>query len=97
MFHVENFRDPTLHNEEVGVVDVETDGLEERLYDLLLRSRTVDEVFAGATHDDLAGDGDLGEALVVHGGFGLVGIVEYDGDASFRDTGLSALVDEVLM
>lgn len=71
--------------------------MEERLNNLLLCSRTVDKVFAGATHDDLAGYGDLREALVVHGGFGLVGIIEYDGDASFRDTGLSAFVDEILL
>ena len=49
-----------MHDEEIGVVDVELDGLEEILHRLLLRTMAIDEIFARAAQDYLAGNGDLG-------------------------------------
>jgi len=52
-FHVEDFCNSTLHNEEIGVVDVELDGLEEVLDGLLLGAVAVDKVLALSAHHDL--------------------------------------------
>jgi hypothetical protein len=42
-----------LHDQEVGVVDVELYRLEEILNSLLLRPVAIDEVFGGAAEDNL--------------------------------------------
>ena len=52
-FHVEYFGDSTLHDEKVGVVNVELNGLEQVLNCLLLRSMSVDEVLTLSTHHNL--------------------------------------------
>lgn len=56
----------------------------------------VDQIFGSAAEDDLPGDADGGIFLEADGGFLLVSVVEDDGDTSFRDSGLTAFVDEIL-
>lgn len=57
---------------------------------------TVDQVFGGAAEDDLPGDADGGVFLEADGRLLLVPVVEDDRDTSFRDSGLAALIDEIL-
>ena len=85
-----------MHDEEIGIIDVELDGLEEVLYCLLLCAVAVDEVFACSSENNLAGDADLGIFFESDGGLLFVAVVEDDCDACFRYSGLSTLVDEIL-
>lgn len=70
--------------------------MEEVLDGLLLRAMAIDEVLAGATEDNLSSDGNLCILFEADGRLLLVAIVEDDGYASFGDTSLSALVNQVL-
>lgn len=70
--------------------------MEEVLYSLLLRAVPIDEIFAGAAQHDLPHDGDLRAVLETDRALLLVTVVECDGDARLCDSGLTALVDEVL-
>jgi hypothetical protein len=93
-FHVEDFGDPPLHDEEMRVVDVELYGMEE-VGDLVGGGYlAVDEVLALAADGDLARDGYFGAVVVSDGTGGGVGVVEYDGDACLGDSGLALFVDE---
>ncbi|KAI3480486.1 hypothetical protein L1887_57332 [Cichorium endivia] len=94
--HVEHLCDLALHDEEVGVVDVELDALKHVLHRLLRGLVAVDEVLAGAPHGDLAGDCDLRAVFERHWRFFAVGVVKDDGDGGLGDAGLATLVDEVL-
>jgi hypothetical protein len=85
-----------LHDEEIGIVDVELYGLEEILYSLLLCAVAVDEVFTCASENDLSGDADLCIFFESDGGLLLVAVVEDNCDACFCYSGLSTLVDEIL-
>jgi hypothetical protein len=88
--------DFALRNHEVGVVNVELHRLEEVLYALLLCSVPIDEVFARSAQHDLSGYRYLGMFLKADRALRFVAVVEYDCNARFGDTGLSALVDEIL-
>lgn len=94
--HIEDLGDFALHNEEVGVVDVELHGLKHVLNGLERGLVAVDEVLADAAHGDLARDGELGHVLKGHRGLGAVRVVEDDRDTGLGDAGLAALVDQVL-
>ena len=48
-----NLRDPTLHNQEVGVVDVELYALEQGLDGMLLRLVAIEEIFRDVRECDL--------------------------------------------
>ena len=85
-----------MHDQEVGVVDVKANGLEEVLHCLLLSAVTVDEILGRATEDDLPGHTDGGILLEPDGRPVLVSVVEDDRDTSFRNSGLTALVDQIL-
>lgn len=107
-FHVEDFGDSTLHDEKVGVVDVELDRLEQVLDSLLLCSMTVDEVLALSSHHDLpsaiiaakgaylSSDADLSVFFKSDGRFAGVFVVKDNGDTGFGDACLTTFVDEVL-
>jgi hypothetical protein len=88
--------DFTLRNHEVRVVDVELHRLEEVLYALLLCSVSINEVFARSAQHDLPGHRNLRMLFESNGALRLVAVIEDDCDAGFGDTGLSALVDEIL-
>jgi hypothetical protein len=85
-----------LHDQKVGIVDVQADGLEKVLNRLLLSAVTIDEIFGRATKDDLPGNADSGIFLEPDGRPVLVSVVEDDCDTSFRDSSLTALVDQIL-
>lgn len=85
-----------MHNQEIGVVDVELYGLEEVLDCLLLSTVAVDEVFACATEHDLTGHRYLAILLEANWRLLLVAIVEDDSYAGFGNACLAAFVDEVL-
>ncbi len=86
-----------MHDEEIRVIDVQLYGLEEVLHGLLLCAVPIDKVFAGSAEYDLAGDADLGVFFEADGRLLLVFVVEDDGDAGFRYSGLPTLVDEILL
>ena len=48
-------------------------------------------------HSDLACDGDLSQVLKANRTSRAVGVVKHNGDTSFRNTSLTALVDEILL
>lgn len=85
-----------MHDEEVGVVDVELYRLEEVLNCLLLCAVAVDEILVRAIKHDLARDADGGVLLEADRRLLRVSVVEYDSDARLLNTCLSALVDKVL-
>lgn len=62
----------------------------------MLGTVAVDEVFGGATEDNLTRNADGRIVVETDRRFFLVLVVEDNGDASFGDTGLSTLVNEVL-
>lgn len=94
--HVEHLGDLALHDEEVGVVDVELHGLE-KVLDLLLGGFvTADEVLGRLVHGNDASDGDAVPLLEADRCLGLVGIVEDDGDTGTRHTRLAAFIDQIL-
>lgn len=86
-----------MHDQEVGVVYVELNGLEEILDRLLLRTVAIDEVFACAAEYDLARDRYLTIFFEPNGRLFLIPIVEDNCNASFSDTGLASFVDQVLV
>jgi hypothetical protein len=94
--HVQHFGYAPLHNEKVGVVDVELDGLEQVLDRMLLRAMSVYEVLRGSAQDNLPSDGYLGIFFEANRRFGLVFVVKHDRDGGLRDTCLASFVDEVL-
>lgn len=85
-----------MHDQEVRVVDIESDGLEKILHRLLLCAVTVDKVFRCATKDNLPGDADGGILLKPDGRPVLVSVVKDDRDTCLRDSSLTALVDQIL-
>lgn len=85
-----------MHYEEIWIINVKLYRLEQILNRLLLRAVAIDEVFTGATEDDLAGYGYLSVFLEANWGFGFVAVVEDDSDAGFGNACLATLVDEVL-
>lgn len=56
----------------------------------------VDEVFGCASQNDLPRDTDSGIFLEADGGLFLIAVVEDDCDTGLGNTGLAALVDQVL-
>lgn len=54
---------------------------------------SVDKILGRSAEDDLSCNTDGGVLFEADGRLLLVSIVEYDGDAGFGDSGLSALVD----
>jgi hypothetical protein len=82
-----------LHNQEVGVVDVQLDRLEQVLHCLLLRAMAIDQIFGGTAQHNLACHTNCGILLEPDRRPLLVSVVEDDGDARFSDAGLAALVD----
>lgn len=86
-----------MHDEEIGIVDVELDGLEKILHCLLLCAVAIDQVFTCASENDLPGDADLRIFFESNRGLLLVAVVEDDCDACFCYSGLSTLVDEILI
>lgn len=95
-FHVQDLCNAALHDDEIGVVDVEADTLEQVLNSGLLGTMSIDEIFACAAHDNLPCDADLSILLEAYRAGLLVGVIEDDGDAGLCDTGLPAFVDEIL-
>ena len=82
-----------MHDQEVGIVDVELYGLEEVLNSLLLRTVAIDEVFACASEHDLARDRDLAIFFEANGGLLLVSVVKNDGNTGFGDASLASFVN----
>lgn len=85
-----------MHNQEVGVVDVELYTLKQVLHRLLLRAVAIDQVFRRAPQHDLSRYRDGGVFLEADGRSLLVFVVEHNGDAGLCHAGLAALVDEIL-
>ena len=85
-----------MHDQEVGIINVELHGLEQVLHCLLLGAMAVDEVFRSAAKDDLACDGDLAIFFEAYGGLLLVSVVEDDCNRCFSDSSLTTFVDEIL-
>lgn len=85
-----------MHNQEVGVVDVELYGLEEILDCLLLSAVSVDEVFGGAAQHNLPCDANGSIFFEPDRRLLLVSVVEDYCNASFRDSGLTTFVDKIL-
>ena len=85
-----------MHDEEVRVVYIELDGLEEILDRLLLRTVSIDEIFACAAKYDLARDRYLTIFFKSYGRLFLISIVEDNCNASFGDTSLASFIDQVL-
>lgn len=56
----------------------------------------IDQVFRRPAEDDLSGDTDGRVLLETDGRLVLVSVVEDDCDTSFRNSGLTALVNQVL-
>jgi hypothetical protein len=86
-----------LHDEEIGVIDVELDRLKQVLDGLLLRAVAIDQVFTRASENNLASDADLRIFFESNRGLSFVAVVKDNCDARFRYSGLSTLVDEILM
>jgi hypothetical protein len=72
------------------------DGLEEILDCLLLCAVAIDQVFTGASKNNLAGDADLRIFFKSDGGGLLVAVVEDDRNTCLGYSGLPTLVDEIL-
>lgn len=85
-----------MHNEEIGVIDIELNGLKKILHGLLLRSVAVDEVFARSAQHNLTGNADLRILFEADGRFLFIAVVEDYRDARLGDTCLSTLVYEIL-
>jgi hypothetical protein len=82
-----------LHDQKIGIIDVELHGLEEVLDRLLLRAMSIDEVFACAAEHDLSCDRYLTIFLEADGRLFLVTVVEDDRHAGFGYACLAAFVD----
>ena len=95
-FHVQNFCDTSLHNEEIGVVDVQLNTLEQVLHRLLLRAMAVDQVFARTAEYDLSGNRNRRIFLKTDGRFFRVAVIEDDGHTGLGHTRLSTFVNEIL-
>lgn len=54
-FHIEYFGDASLHDQEVGIVDVELDGTEHVLHAYIVYRCAVDHVLVAATNNHLYG------------------------------------------
>jgi hypothetical protein len=52
-FHVENFSDSTLHDQEMRIVDVQLDGSEKVVNPIILDIRSVEQVLVLAANDNL--------------------------------------------
>lgn len=52
-FHVENFGDPALHDEEVGIVDIELDRTEQVFHCARIGIATIDQVLLLPTNNNL--------------------------------------------
>ena len=85
-----------MHDQKVGVVYIELDGLEEILDRLLLRTVAIDEVFACAAKYDLARDRYLTIFFKANGRLLLIPVVEDNCNARFSNTGLASFIDQVL-
>ena len=86
-----------MHDEEIGIIDVQLDRLEEVLNRLLLGAVAIDEVLAGSSQNNLSCDGDLGILFEANGRLFLLVIVEDNSDTGFCDASLTAFVDQVLL
>lgn len=85
-----------MHDEEVGILDIELYRLKEALNRSLLSSVSIDQILGGSAEYNLPGDGDLGVFFEADGSFGGVSIVEDNSHAGLSDASLTTLVDEVL-
>lgn len=63
---------------------------------LLLCTVAIDQVFGCAAEDNLAGDADCSIFLETDGRLFLVPVIEDNGDTGFCNSGLPALVDQIL-
>ena len=52
-FHVQHFGDPTLHDEEVWVINVELHGSEQILHARVLSVTAIDQIFIPSTNNNL--------------------------------------------
>lgn len=85
-----------MHNQKIGVIDVQLDRLEKILHSLLLCAVSIYEVFTGSPKNDLPGDTDLRIFFKAYWRFLLVSVIKDNGNACFGDSCLAALVNEVL-
>jgi hypothetical protein len=83
-----------LHDEEMGVVDIELYGIKEVLNLSCGCVSSINEVFAPASNEHLSSDGDLGTLFVSNGARGRILVVEDNRDTGLVDPRLSLFVDE---
>jgi len=84
-----------LHDEKVGVVDVELDRVEKVLDLAGLGSVAIDQVLGLSANQNLPGDGNLAVLLVAHRGTILILVVENDSDDSLGNSSLTLLVHKL--
>ena len=94
--HVEHLGDAALHDEEVGVVDIELHRVEKVLHLTSLGGVSVDKVFALPSNQDLPGYGDLGGTLVADGGSVGIRVVENNCHDSLVHSRLTLLVNQLV-
>ena len=87
---------PSLHDQEVRVVNIELDGPKEVLHSVVLDIAPVDEILVLPSDDYLPGDGDLIKVLISQGRLFLVPVVESYGHSGLSDTSLAVLVNQFL-
>lgn len=94
-FHVQHFCDTALHDQEVWVVHVHLDGTEQ-IDDAFVEHRAaIDEVLVFTTAADtyLTRHCDLFAVFIANWAIGWVGVIEYNCDRCFGDTGLTIFED----
>lgn len=89
--HVEHLGDLALHDEEVGVVDVQLHRLEEVLNRLKRRLVTVEQIFGHIADRDLTRHRDLGRVLKADGRFAAVLVVENNSDGCLGNACLATV------
>lgn len=94
--HVENLLNLALHDQEVGIVDIQLDGAKEVLDLLVLHQLSIDQELVLATDYHLAGHGNLPALLISLRALGGIGIIENNGHRSLCNARLSIFVDQVL-
>mmetsp|Transcript_53208 Transcript_53208/g.116105 ORF Transcript_53208/g.116105 Transcript_53208/m.116105 type:complete len:268 (-) Transcript_53208:240-1043(-) len=90
--HVDHLRNPTLHDEKMGVVHIQRHRMKQILNLILLHVVRVQEIPVSASDDDLTRNDDLVVHLVPHRTVLLVLVVEDNGHTGFRHAGLPLLV-----
>eukprot|EP00850_Spirogloea_muscicola_P009445 SM000053S17402 [mRNA] locus=s53:151404:158697:- [translate_table: standard] len=83
---------PSLHDEEVRIVDIQLHGMEE----ILDTARQSCHAIDGVLRSHLSRDNDLPTVLIANGAADTIGIVEGDGDSSLGHAGLTLLVHQLL-